>query len=393
MSSEEAARAVFDELKKKYPGLSDEAIQDIMQTGANKGLITVTPESGSEAATPPEEDSPEFAILKILKGGDADLDQVMRFMLVDQWARERFGKGKEIPADLKELLEKLKTGKAGANDLDATMAFIMKWRMYESMIEPKKHNGEDLTKEIRDMSEKMTNALREHKLEDERARAEERATAEKKRADELEEKIASRQRTEEDERRLEEKVRERTAPLEDKYNTLIKEIGDKLKNMNPDERKGAMLDLGQMITEEIGEEIKDRIVESVKNSFGGGEKETSAVTVDEQGKARYDLYKLGERGLKTLEKFIDKLPTVAPARREVKEMPQPKLPPSGKTTEKTTERAGPPTETTPEAKTATETVKTIKKEAKPKENPKEQTQTTETSPSESAVTVESGPKS
>jgi hypothetical protein len=392
MSSEEAARAVFDELKKKYPTLSDEAIQDIMQTGANRGLITVTPEPAAETATP-EEESGDFEILKILKSGDADLDQVMRFMVIDNYIKERFGKGKELPPEVKEALEKLKSSKSPESDFDRFMDKMLKWEATMSFMDRlggKKRNGEeDLGKEIRDMGEKMANALREHKLEDEKARAEEREAAAKKKIDELENQIETRRRTEEDEKRLEAKVKERTAPLEEKYKELMAEIGDKLRNVNPEERKGMLLDLGEMISDELGDEIKDRIIDGIKSSFGGGEKDSSSVVLDDQGKARYDLFKLGERGLKTLEKLIERMPTGAPPRREVKEMTSPRLPTSGKQPEKAETATETKVEPKEETSRATEATQPIKKESPSKVKAKP----VETPPSESPVAEQGSAKS
>jgi hypothetical protein len=389
MSDEQTAR-VFEELRKKYPGLTNEQLADIMKTGADNGLIEVaSPEATSPSAiSEPGEGTPEFEFLKYLKGGDADLDQVMRFMVIDNWIKERFGKGKELPPEVKEMLEKARSGK-GTSDLDAFMERMMKWQMYQTFAEsfgkPKaQQQPVDFEKLIREQGEQMRNALHEHKLEDEKARAEQSATAEKKRADDLAAKIEEHERTEEDNRRLEEEVRVRTKPFEEKYNALLKDIGDKLKGKSPEEQKGMLLDLGQMISEELGDEIKERITDSIKSAFSG-DKETSAVQVTPDGKPAYDLYKLGERGLKTLEKFIEKIPTQPPPKKEVKEMPklppreQPKSTPSPPPTP-------PPTPTSAETATKTEppTKPIITKAAKEEQKP------SETAPSESTDASTSG---
>jgi len=378
--SDEATQKVFEALKKKYPNLTDEAIKDIMETGANEGIITVEPAPGTQE-TKSGEEAPEFDVIKLLREGKGgDLSDVMQLMIVDEWMRQRFGKGKEreIPPEIKELLEKYRSGQK-ESDLDKLMDRMMKYEMMMSFMEGRKGRAqpqqaaEDTLKglraDINAMGDKMLDALRTHKLEDEKQKETERAEAERKRADELEKRIRERERTEEDDRRLDERVREKTAPLEEKYNSLIKEIGKRIKEVPEEERDRLKLDLGSMITEELGETIKDRVSESIKQIFTP--REESAVTVAPDGKPQMDLYKLGERGLKLLERFIDRIPTQAPGRKEVREIQKPpQLPPSP---------GGPPAST----------IQTKKEEDKPIILEKGKTEgTVEKSASEQAVTGE-----
>lgn len=343
--SEDETTKVFDALKKKYPGLSDEDITDIMQTGAESGMIQPAARAAAVTTEPSE---PEFEITKALKDG-ADLGEIMRFMIVDNWVKERFGKGKEIPPELRELLEKAKSGKGGGSDLDALLDRMMKYEMMESFMEGRKGRKQpqtdanvDVVKAIQDMGEKMTHALELHKAEDETKRAEERLNQAEKKAADAERKLRERDEAEAEEQWFQKRVKDKVDPLETKFNELLKIVQDRLKNVEPEKRKDLVLDLGQMITEELGDDIKNRVLEGVKAAFG--EKEPPVITTDAAGKPTIDWYKLGERGLKTIEKFIERLPTQPPPRSQIKEMakPLPKLPPSP---EKPTEL--PPTPSTP----------------------------------------------
>jgi hypothetical protein len=325
MSEQETVK-VYEELRKKYPGLSDEAIADIMQTGAEHGLITKVE---TEVAGEKSESDESFDFLKTLAKGDADLDQIMRFMMIDSWIKERFGSNKALPKEVQDLIEKAKQGKAAPSDLDSLIDRMMKYEMIESFMEGRRarkqpSNGADVEKAIREMGEKMTEALRTHKLEDEKARAEERVQTLQTEKEEAEKKLTQRIKDEEEEKRLQARVPLLMGQLVRAYDERLKEIQKRLQNVTPDERKGLVFDLGEMISNELGNEFKERIVEGIKDAFGGGA--TPPITVDSTGKAQVDWYKLGERGLKTLEKFIERLPMQAPGRREVKELP--KLPPA-----------------------------------------------------------------
>jgi len=366
MSDEETA-TVYEELKKKYPGMTTEALADIMRTGAEKGLIQVGQEQAEKTG------EPQFDIIKALKDKDMDLDSIMRFMIVDQWMRERF-KGKEIPKELQDIIEKAKQGDKGAvGDLDALMDRMMKYEMIESFMDGRRGrkqqptNGVDVEKVIREVGDKMAEALKTHKLEDEKTRAEERAKLLETQKNEAEKKLAEHVKTEQEEQKFQERLQASVDPLKKEYDRRIAEITSRLQNVPAEERKGLVFDLGEMISEELGKDIKERIVEGLKDAFGGG----GSPPVDSKGNV--DWYKLGERGLKTLEKFIEKLPTQAPAKREVKELP--KLPPRTSI------------EATAPAETASTSEKSIIKE-KPKETVK-----SETSTNESAVASESGEKS
>jgi hypothetical protein len=328
--SEEETKRVYEGLRKKYPGMSDEQLADIMRTGAEHGLIEVTSAPASSKSAEEEEGGPEFDVLKALKGGGADLDEIIRFMIIDNWLKERFGKGK-VPPEIQELIDKAKSAKKDGGDLDGIMDKTMKYEMIQSFIDSRKAKNQpppqptvDVEKAIRDVGAQMAEALKTHKLEDEKEKANERADQERKRADDAEKRLHDHERTQEEDRRLETRVRERTAPIEAKYDALIKEIGNRLKNVPADERSGLMLDLGQVITEEVGETIKKRVIDGVQKAFTG--EEPSAVTAGADGSPQINWYKLGERGLRTLEKFIEKMPTHPPERREVKTIPH--LPPT-----------------------------------------------------------------
>ena len=316
--SEDETRKVFEELKKKYPSLSDEAIADIMKTGADRGIIQVAePESGPHSET----DEPVFNVLEALKKGDLSIGEAILF---DSYLERKTGKSSKD--EIMALLKEGKAGKDGGTDLRAIMSEQMQYDLLEEMIEARRERARaktqpllqgtgpvDMAKLIQEMGDKMTDALRTHKLEDEKERAEERARAAQKRADEAEAKLELQRKSQEDDQKLEKRVKETVSPLEAKYEKLLKEIGDRLKNVNPEERRGLMLNLEDMINEELGEEIKGRIVEGIKGAFG--EKDSSPVTTDASGKAQLDWYKFGERILKTVEKFADKLPTRAASKK------------------------------------------------------------------------------
>ena len=384
---EEETALILEELKKKYPNMTDEQLLDIVQTGAEKGLVTL-PQPIEEK---PPTAEPGLDIVKALKSG-ADLDEIMRFMVIDNWVRERFGKGKDVPPELKEMLENVKAGKKeAASDLDAFIDRMMKYELIESFMEGRKARSQppqpqptvDVEKAIREIGDKMAEALRTHKLEDEKARAEERAELHKKRAEEAEAKLIEHIKTEEEEKKLEAKLKEKITPIQEQFDKKVSTIAEILKGVEPEKRKGLILDLGEMISEEVGDEIKARVVDGLKSAFS--EKEGVPVTTTPEGKLQVDWYKLGERGLKTLEKFIEKLPTQAPPRGTVKEMPRLPTPPTSTTLSATPTPLKQESETKPETKPEPEPKATPPQpqptETKPKREP-EETQKPEQKPKE-----------
>jgi len=340
--TEEGGNKALEELKAKYPNIPEAQLLDIIQEGVEKGVVSVEPAASPE--THAKEEEPEFDILKLLSKGETDLNQILTAMYIENLMKERFGKGKEMPAEIKELLEKAKT-KEGSS-MDKLLETIMKYDFMESIMDSRRakkqpqqpQSAVDVEKTIREIGDKMTEALRTHKLEDEKARAQEISDLHKQRADAAEKKLADRAQLEEDEQRLSQRVRDQVSPLRAEVDRLMKIIGERLQNVEPEKRKDLVLDLGQMISEELGEEIRDRVIGSVKSAFG--DKEDLSATISPDGKVAVDWFKLGERGLKTLERFIDKLPLSAPAKRDVKPMTLPE-----KTPEKRKEEPKPPPET------------------------------------------------
>lgn len=113
----------------------------------------------------------------------------------------------------------------------------------------------------------------------------------------------------------------------------------------PEKAKEVMIDLNEEVATALGDEIKKAIVESVHERLSGGKEEgTPPVTITSDGKVQMDWYNLGQRILKTVDKFIEKLPVAAPGKVAVKEMPPPSKPPQLPT---------PPSATTPTPPTST----------------------------------------
>ncbi len=332
-------------LKTKY-NLDDAAIAEIATAGLEAG-VTATSPPGKARGVPleePEAESEEdvfqldldgsgFDLKKALRSG-TDLDEIMRFMVIDNYIKERFGKDKPIPPEIKALLRQARTGKKEAGDLDALMDKMMKYEMIQSFIESRKARNQpqqqpqqpvvdiekSVTNAIKEVGDKMAEALRTHKLEDERDRAEERARQAQQKAAEAEQKLKDKEQQEAEEKKLAARVQASVEPLEKELRERIQVIQARLQNVTPEERKKYMLDLNELVTETVGEELKDRIVTSIQSAFSKEESPPITTTVD--GKPQIDWFKLGERALRTLDNFINKLPTQPPPKKEVKKLPQ-----------------------------------------------------------------------
>jgi len=397
--SEDETALILEDLKKKYPNLTDEQLLDIMETGAQKGLVTLPQPTEEKPST---ELAPGLDIVKALKGGEISIGEAI---VLDGYLERKTGKS--VRDEIIALQRETKGGKEAGTDLDKILSDQMKYDLLESFIEarrervraktqPQTTKEVDIEKAIREIGDKMAEALKTHKLEDEKTRAEERAELHKKRAEEAEAKLTEHIKTEEEEKKLEAKVKEKISPIQEEVDKRISTIAKVLKDVEPDKRKGMILDLGEMINEEVGDEIKNRVVEGLKNAFG--EKESLPVTTTPEGKLQVDWYKLGERALKTLDKFIEKLPVQAPPKVPVKEMPPPKLPPPQPTPPTPTTPAPPPPSApppTPETPPPAE----AKPEPKPEpekplktERPKEEPKEAEKAESEPAQSKESGEK-
>ena len=362
-----------EDLKRRF-NLNDQQLDEILKTGVEAELVQVAPTQ--KADLPPLEGLPEgitaegVDILKALKG-EADLDQIMRFMIIDNWVKERFGK-KLDDATMQRMLEAIK-----GTDTDKMMDRMMKYSILESFMEGRKTRGQppqptvDVEKAIRDIGDKMAEALKLHKLEEEKTKAEEHAELYRKEAKEAEAKLAEHIKTEEEEKKLEAKVKAEITPIQEQIDKRISDITKVLKEVPPEERNKHILDLSEAISEAVTEEVKDRIVSSIRETFA--EKEPPPISTTPEGKIQVDWYKLGERALKTLDKFIEKLPTQAPPKMPVKEMP----PPPPTETPPTTETPPPPP-TLPQPETIIpETTKEQTEEAEKTEN--EQTNATQSS--------------
>jgi len=138
----------------------------------------------------------------------------------------------------------------------------------------------------------------------------------------------------------------------------LKEIDDlRGKPTPPEKSKDVMIDLNEEIANALGEEIKNTIMNAVKEKLTG--EGAPAVTTTPEGTVQVNWYNLGQRALKTIEKFIEKLPVAAPPKGAVKEMAPPQLPTAPTVTPPSPPPAPPaqPTvkATTKETATATET--------------------------------------
>lgn len=373
--SEDETALILEDLKKKYPTLTDEQLLDIMETGAEKGLVTLP--QPAEEKPPTELAPPGFDIVKALKGGEMSIGEAI---VLDGYLERKTGKS--VRDEIIPLLKETKGGKDAGSDLDKILSDQMKYDLLESFIEARRDRAHaktqpqttkevDIEKAIREIGDKMAEALKTHKLEDEKTRAEERAKLHERRAEEAEAKLTERIKAEEEEKKLEAKLREKISPIQQEVDKRISIIAASLKDVEPDRRKGLILDLGEIINTEVGDEIKSRVVDGLKNAFG--EKESLPVMTTPEGKLQVDWYKLGEKGLKILDKFIEKLPVQAPQKVPVKEMPPPKQLPT---------RPAPPTPTPPQPETKPEPVQPQKAPEQPKqpEIPAPPSQPAETKP-------------
>jgi len=117
--------------------------------------------------------------------------------------------------------------------------------------------------------------------------------------------------------------------LETTKDTLrtLQEIDDlRGKPKMPEKAKEVMIDLNEEVANALGEELKKAIVESVRERLSGAEGE-APLSATPEGKIQVNWYNLGTRALKTIEKFIEKLPVTAPPKKPVTEMPPPSKPP------------------------------------------------------------------
>jgi len=154
----------------------------------------------------------------------------------------------------------------------------------------------------------------------------------------------------------------------------------------PEKSKEVMIDLNEEIATALGDELKKAVVDAVHEKISG-EKEEGAppVTTTAEGKVQIDWYNLGQRILKTVDKFIEKLPVAAPPKMPVKEMPPPSKPPQLPTpppTAPVTPPPAPPTSTAPITPTPQPTPPTA---------PAPITQTPPVTPPEAPTTVETTP--
>lgn len=145
-------------------------------------------------------------------------------------------------------------------------------------------------------------------------------------------------KTTEDLAKLKEEAKEtataKKGELETTKDTLktLKELDElRGKPMMPEKAKEVMIDLNEEVAVALGDEIKKAVVDAVHEKLSGEKGEGAPpVTTTAEGKVQIDWYNLGNRVLKTIDKFIEKLPVTAPPKKEVKEMPPakpPQLPP------------------------------------------------------------------
>ncbi len=331
-------------LKEKY-NLSDEALDDILVSGAEGGPAEPAParqepmpvvqSPSMPSMMPGAESESGVDLMQALKGGD--LDDLMKFMVIDNWVKERFGKGK-VPPEVQAILDDMKSGKKKeGSSLDSLIETMMKYEVIQSFMDSRKARGQpqqqpqqqqptvDVERAIREIGDKMTEALRTHKLEDEKERAEERAKQKEAETAAIKQELIDRDKAEADEKRLKARVEETVEPLQRELNDRMKIINERLQNVPKEERKQYMLDLNEVITETVGDELKGRIVTSIQDAFT--KEEAPPVTQNADGKLQVDFYRLGERALKTIDNFINKLPQQAPPRREVQKLPPLKTPP------------------------------------------------------------------
>lgn len=377
------AEEVRERLKDQY-NLSDEAIDDILKSGAEGGLINLAQPQGpptAKTAAPHSVESLESPLLASPKGGagdpgaellralkeGGDLDEVMRFMIIDNWVQERFGKGK-IPADVQAALDELKSAKKPTEDsIDKLISQILKYDLLFSIMDRRNARNQppqqqtqaiDIQKAINDLGEKMTNALKEHKAEDERRRLEERAKKAEEETAAMKKQIDDKKKQEEEDQRVKDRVQAAVEPLEKEFQERVKIINERLQNVPKEERSKYLLDLNDILTSTVGEEIKGRIITSIQGAFAPPEEPT----VTPSGQVNW--FKLGEKGLKVLDNFIQKIPTRPPEKKAVKQMPMPAL--KSKPGEKAATE--PKTETPAKPKPKTETP--AKPAAKPETEPK-----------------------
>jgi len=308
-----------DELKAKY-NLTDESLQEVM--GNLK--VTGTPESKEEA----EEEQEEPEIFSRIGKGETSIGDAM--VLIDFYDRREARKLQRPTNTTPEMI-----AKAVADGIKE--AFPAKPKTEDEM--------PPWAKELQDDMKEIKN--REQKKEEEARLQATVQTAIKPIQEELGRTKDELTKTKET---LEPKKPEK-GELETTRETLknLKEI-DELRGKGESTQgkpKELIIDLNEEVANALGDEIKNTIVSAVKEKLSG--EGTPAVTTTPDGKVQVEWYKLGKDILNTVNRFIEKLPTTAPPKKPVTEMPPPGKPlqlPTPPPT--TTPRPPPPPTPTPQ---------------------------------------------
>jgi len=323
--SEDETAVILEELKKKYPNLTEEQLLDIYETGMRKAMESQG--ETTEERPPAPELAPGFDLVKALKGGEISIGEAI---VLDGYLERKTGKS--VRDEIIALQRETKGGKESGTDLDRILSEQMKYDLLESFMEARRERARaktqpqttkevDIEKVIREIGDKMAEALKTHKLEDEKARMEEKANFYEAKATETEKKLTEHLKDEEEERKIQKKVFE---PISKQVEEKIREVKKELFERLPEKDRK---DFISSVIDEVEADLKTEIKTTITNRLLGKEEDEEAGKVATTSTGTVDwgqeAVKFGNRVIRILDNMAKRFPPPGykPEKKEMKEMP------------------------------------------------------------------------